>query len=178
MFDVTKKQAVSKGALCRVGTKVGLALTCLALAGCMNSVTTTMNATSDVTSYAIATFDNLDLSDELMADAMTIQRIVVTSSPRQATASLANADSADIADPFLLDKQPEDLEQEQGLAWSNDLTGSQGEISYISEKPSGKTICRKFKTSRLSFEGVSLYKGVSCQSSSGGWKLQHFYQVS
>ena len=169
MMDVSKIRAASKGALCRVGLKVSITLTCLALAGCMNSVTTTMYATSDLTSYAIATFEKLDLSDEVMADAMTIQRVVVGSAPLKAMASL---DSTDAADPFIVDTRP------QGLPWANDLTGSQGEVLYITEKPSGKTICRNFKTSRLSFEGVSLYKGVSCKSSSGGWKLQSFYQIS
>lgn len=169
MFDVTKKRFASKGALCRVVTKVSITLGCLALAGCMNSVTTTMNATSDVTSYAIATFDKLDLSDEVMADAMTIQRLVVGSAPLKAMVSL---DRTDVEDPFIADTRS------SGLPWANELTGSQGEVLYISEKPSGKTICRNFKTSRLSFEGVSLYKGVSCKSSSGGWKLQSFYQVS
>lgn len=167
MSDVTKFKQLSNSALCRAFGNVGLLLTALTLGGCMSSVTTTMQASSDIAAYSVASYDKLHLSDEILADALTIQRVVSKSGPQflAAVADLDESGSADLSAPT-------------GITWVNNVSGSQGEITYISEKPSGSTVCRNFKSSLLNFEGVGLYNGISCKSSSGGWTLKSFYQVS
>lgn len=144
--------------------KIVLLASTMSVAGCMSSVTTTMQASNDIAAYSIASYDKIKLSDEVLADALTIQRVVSKSGPQ----FIAAVENLEIVDP----------NKPVGLAWSNNTTGSQGEITYISEKSSGNTICRDFKTSLLSFEGVRLYEGLSCKSSAGGWTLKKFTVIS
>lgn len=150
----------AKRAMCRVVAKLCIGLGALSLAGCMSSVGPTVQATKQISDYSVAAFQGLDLSDEVLADAMSIQHAVSGAKPFT-TDTLASADNSDIPPLF----------------WSNDVTGSQGEVSYLSEKTSGNSICKHFKSTRLSFEGVASYKGVSCQTSNGGWKLHSFFPV-
>ncbi|MEW7008851.1 RT0821/Lpp0805 family surface protein [Lentilitoribacter sp. EG35] len=126
----------------------------------MSSVGPTVQATQQIGNYSIAALQDLDLSDEILADAMSIQHAVSKAKPFNID-TLASVDNSNISPLF----------------WSNNVTGSQGEISYLSEKASGNGVCKHFKSTRLSFEGVSSYKGVSCSTSNGGWKLHSFYPV-
>ena len=148
----------------RLSSKLALLVGALSLAGCMSSVTTTMQASNDIAAYSIASYDKIKLSDAVLADALTIQRVVSKSGPEfiAAVENLENNNS----------------DAATGLAWTNDVTGSQGEITYISERIAGNVLCRDFKTFLLSFEGVSLYEGLSCKSSAGGWTLKKFSEIS
>ena len=161
---MTKFISTSIGNVTRFCGKAAVLIGAMSVAGCMSSVTTTMQATNDVAAYSVASYGKIKLSDEVLADALTIQRVVSKSGP-QFLAAVENLETENQDTPV-------------GLAWSNDVTGSQGEITYISERTSGKIICRDFKTSLLSFEGVSLYEGLSCKSSSGGWTLKKFSEIS
>ncbi len=60
------------------------------------------------------------------------------------------------------------------LLWANRDTGSRGTVNQISESEKDGIICRKFETSRESFEGVSLYHGNACQGADGQWFMQAF----
>ncbi|MGB8819071.1 MAG: RT0821/Lpp0805 family surface protein [Rhizobiaceae bacterium] len=60
------------------------------------------------------------------------------------------------------------------LAWANRDTGSRGTISEISETESDGQVCRRFETSRESFEGIALYKGNACLGADGQWFMQEF----
>lgn len=161
MSDVTKSRSSSKHPLCRALGKAVLVAGMISLGGCMSSVTSTIQASQDVGNYAIASLGQLDLPDQLMADALSIQRIVTA------------ADTTQIAN--LSASAPSDM---SGLPWKNDATGSNGDVLVISENTSSGATCRNFKTSRLSFDGVSLFKGMSCQSANGGWTLRSFDQIS
>lgn len=161
---MTKFINPSFGKASRLVSKLALFAGVMSLAGCMSSVTTTMQASNDIAAYSIASYDKIKLSDAVLADALTIQRVVSKSGP-EFVAAVENLEATASDAPT-------------GLAWSNDVTGSQGEITYISERTTGKTLCRDFKTSLLSFEGVSLYEGLSCKSSSGGWTLKKFSEIS
>jgi hypothetical protein len=154
----------SIGKVTRLSSKIALLLGAASLAGCMSSVTTTMQATNDVAAYSVASYEKIELSDEVLADALTIQRVVTKSGP-QFVAAVESLKTTETEAPV-------------GLAWANDVTGSQGEITYVSERTTGNTVCRDFKTSLLSFEGVSLYEGLSCKSSAGGWTLKKFSEIS
>lgn len=162
---------LSKRAMCRVVAKLcsGLcvAMATLSITGCMSSVGPTVQATKQISGFSIASLQDLDLSDEILADAMSIQHAVSEAAPFN-THTLASRYSPDT--PDTLGTSP--------LLWSNQVTGSQGEISYLIEKPSGNDVCKHFKSTRLSFEGVATYKGVSCSTSNGGWKLHSFFPVS
>lgn len=170
MFDVAKSSASSKRAICRVASKVALLICTASLAGCMSSVTSTVQASKSVSEYAIASIEKLDLSDEVLADALSIQR-AVTAADQTQIAGLSTAQPVETIDTAENISAP-------ALPWENLATGSTGDISLISETRKGSKICRTFKTSRLNFDGVSLYEGRSCQSGNGGWTLRRFNQVS
>lgn len=60
------------------------------------------------------------------------------------------------------------------LAWVNADTGASGTITAIHEVRAGDQICRSFKTSRQSFDGIALYDGEACTSGRGEWTLTRF----
>jgi surface antigen len=60
------------------------------------------------------------------------------------------------------------------LAWANRETGSRGTVSGIAETDQDGLVCRKFETSRESFEGIALYKGNTCLGADGQWSMLEF----
>jgi hypothetical protein len=60
------------------------------------------------------------------------------------------------------------------LNWANQDTGSTGTISEISESKDDGLLCRNFKTSRESFEGIGIYTGVTCLSPEKQWFVRNF----
>jgi 17 kDa outer membrane surface antigen len=60
------------------------------------------------------------------------------------------------------------------LAWANQDTGSSGAVSQIAEAKEDGRLCRKFKTSRESFEGIALFAGKACLEDSGEWAMSSF----
>jgi hypothetical protein len=66
---------------------------------------------------------------------------------------------------------------ESGVAWANAETGSAGLVQEITERSRNGVICRSFTARRESFDGVALYKGVTCLNSDGLWKMRLFDAV-
>jgi surface antigen len=62
----------------------------------------------------------------------------------------------------------------QPLSWANQDTGSSGTVLEIAEAKEDGQLCRKFKTSRESFEGIALFAGKACLDDSGEWALSSF----
>ena len=60
------------------------------------------------------------------------------------------------------------------LAWANQDTGSSGAVSEIAEARENGQLCRRFKTSRESFEGIALFAGKACLEDSGEWAMSGF----
>ena len=60
------------------------------------------------------------------------------------------------------------------LSWANRDTGSSGMINSVSEQTKDGQVCRKFETSRESYEGVSLFSGHTCLGADGQWFMQEF----
>ena len=60
--------------------------------------------------------------------------------------------------------------------WSNPQTGSSGVISGLTEEREGMRICRRFRTLRQSYAGVSLYSGEACTNGEGEWALVKFVE--
>lgn len=69
-----------------------------------------------------------------------------------------------------------DVETLKGASvpWANTETGSRGAINSLVEETDAGARCRKFTTSRESFEGVALYKGQVCMVAPGAWRMQDF----
>lgn len=60
------------------------------------------------------------------------------------------------------------------LAWANTDTGSRGAISAVPESKESGTVCRKFTTTRESFDGVAMFNGKACMVAPGAWQLTTF----
>ena len=60
------------------------------------------------------------------------------------------------------------------LSWANQDTGSRGAVSQISEVKQDGRLCRKFETSRESFEGIAMHSGKTCLEDNGEWSLMSF----
>lgn len=60
------------------------------------------------------------------------------------------------------------------LAWANMDTGSRGTVSRITEAEFDGKICRKFETSRESFDGIALFEGRTCLGDKGQWSMLSF----
>jgi len=65
---------------------------------------------------------------------------------------------------------------DQPLPWANAATGSAGVVTAIHEDKSSGFVCRDFRTTRHSFEGVASYSGQACLSETGEWLLTRFEQ--
>ncbi|RST79953.1 hypothetical protein EJC49_24850 [Aquibium carbonis] len=60
------------------------------------------------------------------------------------------------------------------LAWANSQTGSRGEVFGVVEYMDETRLCRRFRVSRESFQGISLYRGEVCMSIAGEWWVRTF----
>jgi hypothetical protein len=60
------------------------------------------------------------------------------------------------------------------LPWANAETGARGIISGLAESRQNDLLCRRFTTTRESFDGVRLFEGEACMLSAGAWRLQSF----
>ncbi len=69
-----------------------------------------------------------------------------------------------------------DIESLSGrtVPWVNADTGTRGTIEGLAEFKRDGRLCRRFKTSRESFDGVALFTGEACRVSAGAWRLQNF----
>ncbi len=59
------------------------------------------------------------------------------------------------------------------LSWADEENGVRGVISHIYDDGT----CRRFVTTRESFDGISLYRGTACPSPEFGWQIQAFEAV-
>jgi len=58
------------------------------------------------------------------------------------------------------------------LPWANAQTGARGQVTNIAESRADGILCRSFRVSRESFDGVAMFKGEACMASPGAWKMQ------
>lgn len=62
----------------------------------------------------------------------------------------------------------------EGIPWANVDTGSRGAITGMVEYRRQGLLCRKFKASRESFDGVGLFEGDTCRVTDGSWQMLAF----
>lgn len=60
------------------------------------------------------------------------------------------------------------------LAWANAETRSRGTITDLVEARQKAVLCRSFKASRESFDGVAIYRGEACLGPGGSWFMREF----
>ena len=60
------------------------------------------------------------------------------------------------------------------VPWVNSDTGTRGIIDGLKEFKRDGLLCRRFSTTRESFDGIALFRGEACMVSAGAWRLQSF----
>ncbi|MDX1214660.1 hypothetical protein GOL99_03860 [Sinorhizobium medicae] len=63
---------------------------------------------------------------------------------------------------------------DSSIPWANANSGSAGVISSIQEDNASGMRCRRFTTTRHSFEGIAKFDGNTCQLGNGEWYLTSF----
>lgn len=58
--------------------------------------------------------------------------------------------------------------------WTSPETGSRGVITRLEdeEDADGTPLCRRFTTTRASYDGVGLYRGSVCRGGDGTWRIR------
>ena len=65
---------------------------------------------------------------------------------------------------------------EAGLAWANDHTGSRGSVTSLVEITRKGLPCRRFVTSRESYDGIKRYTGEVCRVFKDLWQVRSFQE--
>lgn len=60
------------------------------------------------------------------------------------------------------------------LAWTGPNAEARGVVTWIGAE---EDACRRFLSTRESFDGVALYKGMLCRAPAAGWQLRSFEPV-
>jgi hypothetical protein len=60
------------------------------------------------------------------------------------------------------------------IPWASASSGSAGVISSIEEDRASGVLCRRFTTTRHSFEGIAKFDGRTCRLENGEWYLTSF----
>ncbi len=63
---------------------------------------------------------------------------------------------------------------EAGLAWANARTGSRGSVTTLVETTRRGLPCRRFVTSRESYDGIKRYTGEVCRVVGDLWQVRAF----
>ncbi|WP_438749763.1 RT0821/Lpp0805 family surface protein [Pararhizobium sp. O133] len=146
MQDIAKWIDDTK-ALSRLTGLVALCLSAGLLSGCMSA--------------------GLDL-----AGGQDIDRSVSTSSVPSVTTEENNSDAITVrnavssADVSKIGTTP--------IPWANSTSGSAGVISSIAEQQVNGTTCRRFTTTRHSYQGIAKFDGNTCLLGNGQWYLTSF----
>lgn len=67
-----------------------------------------------------------------------------------------------------------DKSEDERIPWANPATGSVGVISYVEEVQAASRTCRRFETSRHSYDGIALFVGETCRAPGTVWQLMSF----
>lgn len=65
----------------------------------------------------------------------------------------------------------------QPIPWANASTGSAGVIGTIAESNAAGLVCRQFRTTRHSYDGIANFSGRTCLIGQGEWQLLSFQQA-
>ncbi|CAN7211731.1 RT0821/Lpp0805 family surface protein [Rhizobium sp. LjRoot98] len=145
MQDIAKWIKDTKG-LSRLS---GIAAVCLAatiLSGCLGGLD--FSGTPEVDRTVSTNSVPSVRSDEDNSDALTVKNAV------------SSADVTRIAG--------------NPIPWANSSSGSTGVISSISEEQVNGTTCRRFTTTRHSYQGIAKFDGNTCLLGNGQWYLTSF----
>ena len=114
----------------------------------------------------------IDLSSAEVDD--TITTASVPADPAKVSDSVRASDEVTIRNAVT----SVDLDQVggAGLSWANADTGSRGAVTELAEQRRKGVLCRTFKASRESYDGVAVFRGETCLGGAG-WRLMRFDEI-
>ncbi|OBZ92892.1 hypothetical protein ADU59_24530 [Pararhizobium polonicum] len=133
--------------LSRLTGIAALCLTVSTLSGCMGAGLDLMGSSNVDRSVATGSVPQIK-NDEDTSDAITVRNAV------------SSADVSKIAG--------------NPIPWANSSSGSAGVISNIAEEQVNGTTCRRFTTTRHSYQGIAKFDGNTCLLGNGEWYLTSF----
>ncbi len=122
---------------------------------------------------AVAIFTSACTSSlDLLGSAAEVDRSIATGTIARSGSKTALSDEATVRNAVT----SVDLTKLAGspVPWANAATGSAGVVSAIREARKPGQICRDFKTTRHSYEGIAMFSGQACLTGSGNWLLTAF----
>ncbi|WEX78241.1 RT0821/Lpp0805 family surface protein [Sinorhizobium numidicum] len=147
MQDISKWIDGKKGFSFALLRSAAICLTILVLPGCMGTGLDLFGSSGVDRSLSTGTVPVAKTSDGL-SDAVAVRNAVT---------------SADISQSGT-----------NAIPWANARSGSAGVISSIQEDRASGMLCRRFTTTRHSYEGIAKFDGSTCQLGNGEWYLTSF----
>lgn len=107
-----------------------------------------------------------------LAGSTTVDRTVATGSVPPAMNDEDNSDAITVRNAV----SSADVSKIAGnpIPWANSTSGSAGVISSIAEEQVNGTTCRRFTTTRHSYQGIAKFDGNTCLLDNGEWYLTSF----
>lgn len=107
-----------------------------------------------------------------LANTSNVDRTVATGSVPQPRNDEDNSDAITVRNAV----SSADVTKVSGnpIPWANASSGSAGVISSISEEQVNGTVCRRFTTTRHSYQGIAKFDGNTCLLNNGEWYLTSF----
>lgn len=165
--------------LCRAFLVPAIASGTMILSGCMATTPRTLETSKllgQEVSHMVARHDvQLDLNATLLSDALRIQSVVIGSVASDSNIQFADLSSfqSNYMGSDEIDGHTNMLGSDM-ISWNNGDTGNRGRISSLDEIKTDDKVCRKFTTSRLSYDGVRNFEGLTCKTAENGWNLERF----
>jgi hypothetical protein len=151
MEVIAKSTVHTKRKLVKGATMTIACVALFALGGCVGSSMDALSAAKVDRSLSTGTVPTAPVTTDSISDEATVRNAVT---------------SADLAK---LNGQP--------VPWANTSTGSAGVIDTIVENSQAGQVCRQFRTTRHSYEGIANYFGRTCLVGAGEWQLLSFQQA-
>ncbi|PST26349.1 hypothetical protein C7U60_04825 [Mesorhizobium plurifarium] len=147
MQDIAKRNDGKKGLSFALLHIAAICLALVALPGCMGGGLDVFGGSGVDRSVSTGTVPVAKTSDGL-SDAIAVRDLVTAADISQGSGST--------------------------IPWANARSGSAGVISSIQEDNASGMRCRRFTTTRHSFEGIAKFDGNACQLGNGEWYLTSF----
>ncbi|MQW86553.1 RT0821/Lpp0805 family surface protein [Sinorhizobium saheli] len=147
MQDIAKRIDGKKDFSFALLRRTAICLTILVLPGCMGAGLDVFGGSGVDRSVSTGTVPVAKTSDGL-SDALAVRNAV---------------SSADISQGGT-----------NAIPWANASSGSAGVIMSIEEDQASGVRCRRFTTTRHSYEGIARFDGSTCQLENGEWYLTSF----
>jgi hypothetical protein len=148
---ITKSTVHTKRKLVKGAAMAVAILSLFSLGGCVSGGMDILSSAKVDRSVSTGTVPTAPVTTDSISDETTVRNAVTS------------------ADLHKLNGQP--------VPWANASTGSAGVIDMIVENNGSGQVCRQFRTTRHSYQGIANFSGRTCLLGQGEWQLLSFQQA-